>query len=86
MQSTRREFIAGAAGVTASVLLGSGARAHSANERLGVGLIGCGGGKLAPVCDIAIIVPSDDIPRIQEVQIAVGHLLCDYAEASLFGG
>jgi D-sedoheptulose 7-phosphate isomerase len=50
-----------------------------------IGLTGCGGGKLAPMCDIAIIVPSDDIPRIQEVQIALGHLLCDYAEASLFG-
>jgi len=49
-----------------------------------LGLTGCGGGKLASLCDVAIIVPSLDVPRIQEVHIAVGHLLCEYAEASLF--
>lgn len=51
-----------------------------------IGLTGCGGGKLASMCDIPIVVPSSDIPRIQEVHIAVGHLICDYAETSLFGG
>jgi len=49
-----------------------------------LGLTGCGGGRLAPLSDIAIIVPSDDVPRIQEVHIAVGHLICEYAEASIF--
>ncbi len=49
-----------------------------------VGLTGCGGGKLQSQCDVAIVVPSDDVPRIQEVHIAVGHLICEYAEASLF--
>jgi D-sedoheptulose 7-phosphate isomerase len=49
-----------------------------------IGLTGRGGGSLAPISDIAIIVPSDDVPRIQEVHIAVGHLICDYAESSLF--
>lgn len=49
-----------------------------------IGLTGRGGGRLAGLCDIAIIVPSDDVPRIQEVHIAVGHLICEYAEASLF--
>ncbi len=49
-----------------------------------IGLTGKGGGKLAPMCDIAIVVPSDDVPRIQEVHIAVGHLICEFAESSLF--
>jgi D-sedoheptulose 7-phosphate isomerase len=50
-----------------------------------VALTGKGGGKLAPVSDIAIVVPSDDVPRIQEVHIAVGHLICEYAESLIFG-
>jgi D-sedoheptulose 7-phosphate isomerase len=49
-----------------------------------IGLTGKGGGKLAPLCDIAIVVPSDDVPRIQEAHIAVGHLICEYAESTLF--
>jgi len=49
-----------------------------------LGLAGCGGGKLAPLSDIAVVAPSSDVPRIQEVHIAVGHLICEYAEAALF--
>jgi D-sedoheptulose 7-phosphate isomerase len=49
-----------------------------------IGLTGRGGGKLAPASDIAIIVPSDEVPRIQEVHIAVGHLICEYAESHLY--
>jgi D-sedoheptulose 7-phosphate isomerase len=49
-----------------------------------LGLAGCGGGRLAPMCDIAVVAPSDEVPRIQEVHIAVGHLICEYAEAALF--
>lgn len=51
-----------------------------------IGLTGCGGGKLASMCDIPIIVPSSDVPRIQEVHIAVGHLICESAESELCGG
>jgi D-sedoheptulose 7-phosphate isomerase len=50
-----------------------------------IGLTGKGGGNLAPRCDIAILVPSDDVPRIQEAHIAIGHLICEYAESTLFG-
>jgi D-sedoheptulose 7-phosphate isomerase len=49
-----------------------------------IGLTGSGGGKLAGLSDVAIIVPSSDVPRIQEVHIAVGHLICEFAEATLF--
>jgi len=50
-----------------------------------IGLTGRGGGNLAPASDIAIVVPSEDVPRIQEVHIAVGHLICEYAESHLYG-
>lgn len=46
-----------------------------------VGLTGRGGGRLAPMSDIAITVPSDDVPRIQEAHIAIGHLICEFAES-----
>lgn len=50
-----------------------------------VGLTGFDGGQLASLCDVAIIVPSCDVPRIQEVHIAIGHIICEYAEAMIFG-
>lgn len=50
-----------------------------------IGLTGAGGGKLAPLCDLCIKVPSTVTPRIQEGHILVGHLLCAYIEQELFG-
>jgi D-sedoheptulose 7-phosphate isomerase len=50
-----------------------------------IGLIGCGGGKLAPLCDISVVVPSDEVQRIQETHIAVGHMICEHAETGLYG-
>ena len=70
-------------GNSANILVGA-----ETARRLGIkviGLTGCGGGKLARMCDIPIVVPSSDVPRIQEIHIAIGHLICDYAEARLFG-
>jgi len=49
-----------------------------------IGLTGCGGGKLAPAVDVAVVVPSDDTQRIQESHIAVGHVLCELVEEALF--
>jgi D-sedoheptulose 7-phosphate isomerase len=49
-----------------------------------VGLTGGSGGKLAPMSDIVVAVPSDDVPRIQEVHIAIGHLICEFAESTFF--
>jgi D-sedoheptulose 7-phosphate isomerase len=50
-----------------------------------IGLAGCGGGKLAPMCDIPIVVPSSEVQHVQEVHIAVCHLICEFAETTLFG-
>jgi D-sedoheptulose 7-phosphate isomerase len=40
---------------------------------------------MQPVADICISVPSLDTPRIQECHILIGHILCEYVEATLFG-
>jgi D-sedoheptulose 7-phosphate isomerase len=50
-----------------------------------IGLTGGGGGKLAKVADIALVVPSDSTPRIQEVHITIGHIVCEIVEKELSG-
>jgi D-sedoheptulose 7-phosphate isomerase len=48
-----------------------------------IGLLGSGGGKVAPLVDLALIVPHRDTPRIQEVHITVGHIICQLIEDEL---
>lgn len=50
-----------------------------------VALTGKGGGELAQLVHIAIVIPSDNTQRIQEGHITVGHILCDIVERTLFG-
>jgi len=50
-----------------------------------VALVGKDGGKMAKLADIALIVPSDSTPRIQESHILIGHILCDIIEKEIFG-
>jgi D-sedoheptulose 7-phosphate isomerase len=45
-----------------------------------IGMLGKGGGKAKELCDIAIIVPSQETERIQEVHITVVHMLCEILE------
>ena len=49
-----------------------------------VGMTGRQGGKLASFCDILLNVPSDNTPRIQEVHIMLGHIICEEIEKRLF--
>jgi D-sedoheptulose 7-phosphate isomerase len=49
-----------------------------------VGFTGRKGGKMNDICDIMIKAPSDDTPRIQEVHILVGHIICQLIEEELF--
>ncbi len=49
-----------------------------------IGLLGCGGGKIASSVDTSIIVPSNATPRIQESHIMIGHILCNLIEQELF--
>lgn len=54
-----------------------------ANNMVTVGLLGRDGGRLAALCDVAIIVPSATTARIQEAHILIGHTLCGAVEARL---
>jgi D-sedoheptulose 7-phosphate isomerase len=42
------------------------------------------GGKLRGLVTLCLCVPSSDTQRVQEGHIAVGHVLCDVVERSLF--
>ena len=49
-----------------------------------IGLSGKGGGEFNSLCDVNIIVPSEDTPRIQEMHIVIGHTICHLIEQSIF--
>lgn len=49
-----------------------------------VGLLGRDGGKVASLCDLALIVLSDDTQRIQETHNLIGHILCELIESNMF--
>jgi D-sedoheptulose 7-phosphate isomerase len=51
-----------------------------------IGLLGRDGGRVAPLCDLALIVPSDDTQRIQETHNLIAHILCELIEAEMFPG
>ena len=50
-----------------------------------IGLTGKGGGQLAALVDLALRVPSDETPRIQECHIAIGHALCEVVDEAFRG-
>ena len=47
-------------------------------------LTGRSGGAMAPMADVAIRVPADKVPEIQELHLPVYHWLCIAVEAELF--
>ncbi len=49
-----------------------------------IGLTGRDGGDLAKVVDHALNVASTSTPRIQEVHITVGHVICEMVDFKLF--
>ncbi|WP_457597570.1 D-sedoheptulose 7-phosphate isomerase [Hydrogenimonas sp.] len=50
-----------------------------------IGFSGKGGGAMNGVCDLNIIVPSDDTARIQEMHILIGHILCQLVDNEFRG-
>jgi len=48
-----------------------------------IAFTGRSGGKVKDVADITLKVPSDDTPRIQEVHITVGHIICEIVEEEI---
>ncbi len=62
-------------------------RAFSEANSLGmitVGLTGQSGGQLKDQCTYLLNVPSEDTPRIQEIHILLGHIICELVESTLF--
>ncbi|MCJ7704271.1 MAG: D-sedoheptulose 7-phosphate isomerase [Desulfobacterales bacterium] len=49
-----------------------------------IALTGNDGGSLVKIADVSLVVPSSSTPRIQEVHILIGHILCELVEHYLF--
>jgi D-sedoheptulose 7-phosphate isomerase len=51
-----------------------------------VGLVGKGGGALAGLVDVAVVVPADSTARIQEAHITAIHAICECVDAAIGPG
>jgi len=54
-------------------------RALETSQEIGIftiGMTGSGGDKIKNLADMLIAVSSDSTPRIQEMQIIIGHVIC----------
>lgn len=49
-----------------------------------LGLLGAGGGEAKKICDISIVIPSNNVQHIQEAHITVEHIICEWVERMLF--
>ena len=49
-----------------------------------IGLLGRDGGRVAPLCDLALVVPNNHTPRIQETHNLIGHIICELVEEMVF--
>jgi D-sedoheptulose 7-phosphate isomerase len=50
-----------------------------------IGLTGAGGGKMGPLCDYNIVIPSNITMNIQESHLALEHIFCMLVERFTFG-
>jgi len=51
-----------------------------------LGFLGKDGGAALSLCDVALVVPSDQTALVQEVHITAGHALIEAIETQLIGG
>ena len=49
-----------------------------------VALTGKSGGKLKNFSDLILKVPSEDVARVQEMHLLIGHIICETVEKELF--
>lgn len=66
-------------------VLAAAAKARSLGLSV-VAMTGSGGGKLGPLADILLSVPSTLTPRIQEMHIMLYHYICERIEAHFASG
>jgi len=59
---------------------------HAAHENgiITIGFTGKSGGKLRLISDYLINIPSTVVPRIQEMHLTIGHIICEMVEKALF--
>jgi len=63
-------------------------RAAQAAKARGVGvvaLLGRSGGQLKDIADLVLVVPATETARIQELHLAIEHVICDLVEDRLKG-
>ncbi|NNF21784.1 MAG: SIS domain-containing protein [Saprospiraceae bacterium] len=56
-------------------------------KTIGLNVIGISGQSTTPfkeICDIHIVIPSNDTARIQEASMLIGHILCQQVEQRIF--
>lgn len=78
-----------ALGISTSGESANVARALEAAKQMGLrtlALTGACGGRVARSAEVAVRVPSEATPRIQEAHAALCHIICEVVEAELFGG
>jgi D-sedoheptulose 7-phosphate isomerase len=61
-------------------LLAAAAAARAAGVYT-VALLACGGGALRTAVDVALVIETQDGAHAQELQLAIGHAICDWVEA-----
>jgi D-sedoheptulose 7-phosphate isomerase len=59
------------------------AQAATARGATVVALLGAGGGALRALVDDAIVIPSDETSHIQELHLAIEHVICELVEEGL---
>lgn len=55
------------------------------NQMITIGFTGQTGGRLRELSDYLINIPSGNVPRIQEMHLLTGHIICEKVEKELFG-
>jgi D-sedoheptulose 7-phosphate isomerase len=63
-------------------LLAAARAARAAGMKV-VGLLAAGGGALAALVDLSVVVPTADAAHAQEIQLAIDHYVCSQVEPGL---
>lgn len=63
-------------------LLAAARAARAAGMKV-VGLLAAGGGPLAALVDVGVVVPTADAAHAQEIQLAIDHYVCSQVEPDL---
>lgn len=50
-----------------------------------IGFLGGNGGKLKSMVDLPVVIPSNNVQRIQEGHITIAHIICELVEDELYG-